>query len=137
MSARTSKKVQRSEKKSNNVTEALISALRKGKNTGLYLAKITKVKGDGRFTVKNTNKNDHNVRLSKTLFSKGAKHRNSTMKIAVHAGSNVLVDGDLIRAVVGERDASELRSLLKTVAENNNNNIFNRGTRKANSNKSA
>ena len=132
MSARgVSKKVQKAEKKSDNVTVAFVEALRKGRNSGLFLAKVDRVKGDGRFTVKNSDKKDVNVRISKTLFSKAAKHRNATMKTSVHVGSYVLVDGDTIRAVVGESNAAQIKSLMK-VESKNNNNIFNRagGTRK-------
>jgi len=133
MSARgVSKKVMKSEKKSDNVTGAFLADLRKGRPTELFLAKVERVKGDGRFTVKNSSKKDINVRISKTLFSKAAKHRNATMKTSVHVGSYVLVDGDTIRAVVGETNAAAIKGLTKAESKNNNN-IFNRlggGTRK-------
>jgi hypothetical protein len=54
------------------------------------------------------------------------------MKTAVHVGSYVIVDGDTIRAVVGESNAANIKALMKVSSKNNNNNIFNRagGTRK-------
>ena len=126
-----SKKVQKAEKKSDNVAAAFLDALRKGRHTDLFLAKVDRVKGDGRFTVKDTEKKELNVRISKTLFAKAAKHRNATMKTAVHVGTYVIVDGDTIRAVIGESDAANIKALMK-VSSKNNNNIFNRagGTRK-------
>jgi len=123
-----SKKVARAEKKSNNVAASYVNALKKGRATHVVLGKVTKVSGDGRFKVQ-VGRDEVNAHLSKTLFSKGAKHRNATMKTAVHAGSYVLIDGDIIRAVVGSSNAANIRRLTgkaNSAKSRNSNNIFNR-----------
>lgn len=124
--ARKSKKVQKAEKKSDTIVSDYLTLLRKGRDSHLFLAKVQSVEGAGHFVVKDLKKDVHRVRVSKTLFAKGAKHRNATMKTAIHVSSNVLVDGDLIRAVVGERDAAEIKSLVVATEKEANNNIFSR-----------
>jgi len=125
-----SKKLERSEKKSDNVAVAHIKALRDGKASHLVLGKVTKVNGDSRFEVV-VGKEKVLAHLSKTLHSKGARHRNATMKIAVHVDSYVLLDGDIIRAVVGDSNAQRIKDLTntgskKSAKSTNSNNLFNR-----------
>lgn len=136
---RKSKKVERAEKKSNNVAASYVNALKKGKPTHVVLGKVTKVNGDGRFKVQ-VGREEISAHVSKTLFSKGAKHRNATMKTAVHTGSYVLIDGDIIRSVVGAANAANIKRLTransaKSKNSSKSNNFFNRagGSRKARS----
>jgi len=124
--ARKSKKVQKAEDKSDSLIADYLNLLRKGRDSHLFLAKVQSVEGNGHFIVKDLKKEVHRVHVSKTLFAKAAKHRNTTMKIAVHAKSYVLVDGDLIRAVVGAQDAAEIKSLVVLSEKEANDNIFNR-----------
>ena len=124
--ARKSKKVQKAEKKSDTIVADYLTLLRKGRDSHLFLAKVESVAGQGHFVVKDLKKDVHRVHVSKTLFAKGAKHRDAMMKTAVHVDSYVLVDGDLIRAVVGASDATEIKSLVVATEKEANNNIFNR-----------
>lgn len=126
---RKSKKVERAEKKSDNITDALLKDLRKGKHSALALGKVVRVLGDSRFNVK-VGDEVQRAHVSKTLHSKGAKHRNATMRFAVHDDSFVLLDGDIIKAVVGAADAAEIRQLTKgenaKAKSTNSNNLFER-----------
>jgi hypothetical protein len=130
----TGKKTLRAEKKSSTVAAQYMEMLAKGNTKTMFLATVTAVKGDGRFTVKDEDKKEHAVRLSKTLFEKGAKHRNSTHKTAIRVGSKVIVNGGMIESVVTDSMAAKMKTRrANSKNNNNNNNIFNRtgGTRKA------
>jgi hypothetical protein len=126
---RAQRKEGRAVKASNKVAEAYMEALKEGKPTNMVLAIVTGVAGGGRFSAFDlVNKQAVVAKVSKKLFTKKAKHRNAVIPIAVHVDSYVILDeGDAIKAVVGEREAFEIRQLLFQ-SEEEENNIFNRGS---------
>jgi hypothetical protein len=94
-------------------------------NDGSFLGKVVKTLGGGRFTVVDLNdssKGELVVRIAPALFAKGAKHRNTEIPTAVHNGSFVIVDGGVIRSVVGAAEAATMR---RGVPKNANNDLFN------------
>jgi hypothetical protein len=123
------KKQEKAEKKAHNVAKTFKAKVKSGKSLGhMFLAKVVSVSGGGRFVVEDLEGKKHTVRVAKALFHKAAKHRNATMVTAVHIGSNVLVDADTIRSVVGAGEAAALRKDLKA-SSNKSNSLFSHGSR--------
>ena len=122
---KVAKKTMKAEKKSHNVAAEFINALKKKENVGeMFLVTVTKANGGGRFVVIDDKKVSHTVHVSPTLFLKVAGKRNVTTKVAVLVGSHVIVNGDIITAVVGDSNAVAIRKL--NMPNNSNNNIFSR-----------
>jgi len=126
------KKQQKAEAKANNVAATFKHKLKKGLSLGqMFLGKVVSVSGGGRFVVEDLEGHKHTVRVAKILFHKAAKHRNAVQKTAVHIGSHVLVDGDVIRSVIGAAEAAALRKDLPHANSNSANSLFSHGSRRS------
>ena len=128
MPGKTTRKVGKKQMKamgaSNNVAKTFKLKLKKGNNVdNMMLAKVVSVSGGGRFVVKDVNGLEHSVRVSKALFIKAARHRNTKIPVAVRIDSNVIIVDGVIRSVIGDAEAKSLRALLK-VGNNNTNSVF-------------
>lgn len=131
------KKQQKAEKKAHNVAKTFKAKVKSGKSLGhMFLAKVVSVSGGGRFVVEDLEGKKHTVRVAKVLFHKAAKHRDATMVTAVHIGSNVLVDADTIRSVIGAGEAAALRKQLHA-ASNKSNSLFSHSSKGSKSSKSS
>lgn len=130
------KKQEKAEKKAHNVAKTFKAKVKSGKSLGhMFLAKVVSVSGGGRFVVEDLEGKKHTVRVAKVLFAKAAKHRNATMKTAVHIGSHVLVDADTIRSVLGAAEAAAIRKELKA-SSNKSNSFFSHSSKGSKSSKS-
>jgi len=127
--AKTKRKEARAVKASNAVTEKYIDDLREGEETSMCLALVTGVAGGGRFQAFDMVHNETvTAKVSPSIFSKKAKHRDAVIPIAVRVDSYVILDiAHDIKAVVGEADAYTIRRLLGIKEKAESNNIFNRG----------
>jgi len=126
------KKQEKAEKKANSVARTFKAKVKSGKSLGkMFLAKVVSVSGGGRFVVEDLDGDKHTVRLAQALFAKAAKHRNATMKTAVHIGSHVIVDADTIRSVLGAGEAAALKKQLK--ASSNANSLFSHSSKRSKS----
>jgi hypothetical protein len=111
---------------STRATTEYINDLRKKENTGSkFMAKVTGLRGDGRFVVSGPGVKDLLVHLSGALRIKKGDTRKFNVKVAIGLNDNILVDGDIVIGVFSPAEASQVNKLLKL--NNNNNNIFNRG----------
>jgi hypothetical protein len=136
------KKVGRKQKKamnkSDDVAKTFKNKLKAGLNVGeMFLATVISVKGGGRFLVNDLEGKEHTVRVAKVLFAKAAKHRNAVLNTAVRAGSNVIVDGDTIRSVIGDAEAKAIRDILKAGSKNTNSLFSFASTRSSKASKSS
>jgi len=124
---RVKRKVAKAVRNSDAVTENYIKELEKGKQPDYTFARVTRIDGGGRFLAYDfLEKSVLKVKVAKALSTKKAKHRNAVIPIAVHLDSFVLLDGaNQIKAVVGERDAGQIRRLLH-IEENQDDELFNR-----------
>ena len=96
------------------------SKVKNGKNTGaMFVAEVTSVSGAGRFHVENMKSKERVLaHVTPALSMRSAKHQNSTDEFAVRVGSRVIVDGNIIRAVVPE---GRLSAVLEENSNSNNN----------------
>jgi hypothetical protein len=96
------RKTRRATESSQAVVSEYAKKLREGKNVGaMFLAVVESAPGGGRFEVKDVKSNEVvKAHLTPALSMKAAKYANSSASFAVRKGSHVLVDGDIIRAVV-------------------------------------
>lgn len=120
-----SKATRKATQASNSAVARFEEKLKKGESVGaMFLAEVTSAPGGGRFHVKNLSSKENLVaHLTPALSVKRAKYRDSFLPISVREGSHVLVDGDIIKAVVSERKLSALRE-----EEEDSNSMFSRGS---------
>lgn len=125
------KKKGRKTRRATESSQAVISEysrkLREGKNVGaMFLGVVETAPGGGRFDVKDV-KSNHLVKahLTPALSMKAAKYANSSVSFAVRKGSHVLVDGDIIRAVVPHGRLSAVREGNESSGSKNS--VFSRG----------
>lgn len=113
------KRQKRAENKANSVARTFKKKLREGKSQGpLFLATVTEVHGGARFVVEDLEGKKHTVRLAKVLVQKAAKHRDAVMKTAVHMGSHVIVDDNVIRSILGAAEFADLKKKQKGATPN-------------------
>jgi len=113
------KKQKRAENKANSVARTFKKKLREGRSLGqMFLATVTEVHGGARFAVEDLNGKKHTVRLAKVLVQKAARHRDAVMKTAVHMGSHVIVDDNVIRSILGAAEFADLKKKLKGATPN-------------------
>lgn len=120
-----SKATRKATQASNSAVSRYEEKLKKGESVGaMFLAEVTSAPGGGRFHVKNLSSKESLVaHLTPALSVKRAKYRDSFLPISVREGSHVLVDGDIIKAVVSGRKLSALKE-----EEEDSNSIFSRGS---------
>lgn len=121
------KKTRRAANASQRAVDEFMDLLRRKSPLGAqFMAKVTGMKGDGRFTVKpiTAEGDDVIVHLSGALrIKKGNTHKN--VKAAVSNGDNVLVDGDTLNGVFSQSEAAQVRKYLK-LNNNSQNALFER-----------
>lgn len=102
--------------------------LKNGKNVGaMFLAEVLTAPGGGHFSVEDMHSKERILaHVTHTLSMKSASHRNSEAEFRIQVGSHVLVDGNIIRAVVPR----EKLSAIKEGQENSSgkNSLFSHGS---------
>jgi len=98
--------------------------LKNGKNVGaMFLAEVTSVPGGGRFYVEHMSSKERVLaHVTPALSMKSASYRNSTDEFKIDVGSHVLVDGNIIRAVVPRE---KLSAIKEEESSSNKNSLFN------------
>lgn len=117
------RKTRRATESSRTALATYEEKLKKGESVGaMFLAKVTSAPGGGHFHVQDVSSNERVMaHLTPALSMKRAKYGNSGLSFHIAAGSHVLVDGNIIRAVV-PRD--KLSALKEEQENSNNNSIF-------------
>jgi hypothetical protein len=129
------KKMHRATESSNLVVSEYTRKLREGKNVGaMFLAVVESAPGGGRFEVKDVKSNEVvKAHLTPALSMKAAKYANSSASFAVRKGSHVLVDGDIIRAVIPHGRLSAVKEGNESSGSKNS--VFSRGGSKTRKNR--
>ena len=102
--------------------------LKKGESVGaMFLAEVTSAPGGGHFHVQDVSSKERVMaHLTPALSMKRAKYSNSGLSFHIATGTHVLVDGNIIRAVVPRNRLSA----LKEEEENSNaSSIFSHSSR--------
>jgi len=117
----------RATRSSRAIVENYASKIKNGKNTGaMFLAEVTSVSGAGRFHVQDMKSKERVVaHVTPALSMRSAKHQNSTDEFAIRVGSHVLVDGNIIKAVVPDGRLSAVRE--ENESSGSKNSVFSRG----------
>jgi hypothetical protein len=117
----------RATRSSRAVITEYASKIKNGKNTGsMFLAKVVTAPGGGHFSVEDmSSKEKVMAHVTPALSMRSAKHANSTDEFAVRVGSHVLVDGNIIRAVVPDGRLSAVRE--ENESSGSKNSVFSRG----------
>jgi hypothetical protein len=102
--------------------------LEKGESVGaMFLAKVTSAPGGGHFHVEDiSSKEKVMAHLTPALSMKRAKYGDSGLSFHIATGSHVLVDGNIIKAVVPAR---KLSALKEEQENSNSNSIFSHSSR--------
>lgn len=130
------RKTRRATESSNLVVSEYAKKLREGKNVGaMFLAVVESAPGGGRFDVKDVKSNEVvKAHLTPALSMRAAKYANSTASIAVRKGSHVLVDGNIIRAVVPHGRLSAVKE--ESESSGSKNSVFSRSSSATRKNRS-
>jgi len=101
----------RATRSSRAIVSEYASKLKNGKNTGaMFLAQVVSAPGGGRFHVEDTQSKERVVaHVTPVLSVKSAKYANSSDEFSIRVGSHVLVDGNIIKAVVPRQRLSAIR----------------------------
>lgn len=122
------RKTRRAMESSRAVLASYEEKLQKGEPVGaMFLGEVTSAPGGGHFHVQDLGSKERVMaHLTPALSMKRAKYGNSGLSFHIATGSHVLVDGNIIRAVVPRNKLSA----LKEEAENSNSNsVFSHSSR--------
>ena len=98
--------------------------LKNGQNVGaMFLAEVVTAPGGGHFSVEGMHSKERILaHVTPALSMKSASHRNSEAEFRIQVGSHVLVDGNIIRAVVPRE---KLSAIKEEESSSNKNSLFN------------
>jgi hypothetical protein len=121
------RKTRKAMQASNSAITKYEEKLEKGESVGaMFIAKVTSAPGGGHFHVQDiSSKEKVMAHLTPALSMKRAKYGDSGLSFHIATGTHVLVDGNIIKAVVPPRKLSALRE----ENESNSNTIFSHGSR--------
>jgi hypothetical protein len=122
------RKTRRATESSRVALERYEEKLKRGESVGaMFLAEVTSAPGGGHFHVQDvTSKERVMAHLTPALSMKRAKYGNSGVSFHIATGSHVLVDGNIIRAVVPR---NKLSALKEEEENSNTNTIFSHSSR--------
>lgn len=99
--------------------------IRNGENVGaMFVAEVLTAPGGGHFRVEDiSSKEKILAHVTRALSMKSAGKRDSEAEFSIQVGSHVLVDGNIIRAVVPREKLSAIKE-----ENSNSNSLFTRGS---------
>lgn len=116
----------RATRSSRAVVTEYASKIKNGENTGsMFLAKVLTAPGGGHFSVEDISSKERiTAHVTPALSMRSAKHANSTDEFSIRVGSHVLVDGNIIKAVVPRERLSAVREEEEESGHSNNRYTF-------------
>ena len=118
----------RATRSSRAVVSEYTQKLKNGENVGaMFLAKVTSAPGGGHFNVEDMKSKERVMaHVTPALSMRSAKHANSTDEFSIRVGTHVLVDGNIIRAVVPRGRLSALKE--ENESSGSKNSVFSRSS---------